>query len=77
MIVTGHYRSETRRKTESIGRSRPLSFFTTAVQVSDDTGAAALLGGLPAAAWLIADRGHGADRFRDALKVRGICVGQG
>ena len=77
MIVTGRYRSEARRKAGSIGRSRPLSFFTTAAAVSDDTGAAALLGGLPAAAWLIADRRYGADRFRDALKARGICAGQG
>ncbi len=44
----------------------------TAGQVSDDTGAAALLSSLPAAEWLIADRGYDADRFRDALKDKGI-----
>ena len=38
-------------------RGRPLRFFMTAGQVSDYTGAAALLGSLPAAEWLIADRG--------------------
>jgi len=44
----------------------------TAGQVSDYTGAAALLGGLPAADWLIADRGYDADWFRKALEDRGI-----
>jgi transposase len=37
-------------------KGRPLRFFMTAGQVSDYTGAAALLGSLPAAEWLIADR---------------------
>ena len=49
-------------------KGRPLRFFMTAGQVSDYTGAAALLGSLPAAEWLIADRGYDADWFRDALK---------
>jgi transposase len=44
----------------------------TAGQVSDYTGAAALLGSLPAAEWMIADRGYDADWFRDALKDKGI-----
>lgn len=44
----------------------------TAGQVSDYTGAAALLGRLPAAEWIIADWGYGADRFREALKNKGI-----
>ena len=44
----------------------------TAGQVSDCTGAAALLGHLPAAEWMIADRGCDADWFRDALKDKGI-----
>ena len=52
-------------------RGRPLSFFMTAGQVSDHTGAAALLGGLPAAEWLIADRGKDADWFRETLKETG------
>ncbi len=51
---------------------RPIRFFMTAGQVSDYTGAAALLNGLPAADWLIADRGHDADWFRNALKDKGI-----
>ena len=43
-----------------------------AAQVSDCTGAAALLGSLPAAEWLIADSGYVAGWFRDALKDKGI-----
>ena len=51
---------------------RPLSFFMTAGQVSDYTGAAALLDSLPKAQWLLADRGYDADWFRDALREKGI-----
>lgn len=47
-------------------KGRPLKFFMTAGQVSDYTGAAALLDGLPAAEWMLADR------LRDALKNKGI-----
>lgn len=36
------------------------------------TGAAALLGSLPKADWLLADRGYDADWFREALKDKGI-----
>lgn len=53
-------------------KGRPLCFFMTAGQVSDYTGVAALLGSLPKAAWLLADRGYDADRFREALKDKGI-----
>ena len=42
---------------------RPLRVFMTAGQVSDDTGAAALLRSLPSAGWLLADCGYGADWF--------------
>lgn len=41
-------------------------------QARDDTGAAALPSGLPKAGWLLADRGHEADRFREALQNKGI-----
>jgi transposase len=51
---------------------RPIRFFMTAGQVSDYTGAAALLGSLPKAEWLLADRGYDADWFREALKDKGI-----
>ncbi|WHP68262.1 IS5 family transposase [Phaeobacter inhibens] len=51
---------------------RPIRFFMTAGQVSDYTGARVLLRSLPAADWMIADRGYDADWFRDALKDKGI-----
>ena len=51
---------------------RPISFFMTAGQVSDYTGAAALLDTLPKAQWMLADRGYDADWFRDALQEKGI-----
>ena len=51
---------------------RPLSFFMTAGQVSDYTGAAASLDDLPKALWLLGDRGYDADWFRDALQAKGI-----
>jgi len=53
-------------------RGRPISFFMTAGQVSDYTGAAALLGSLPKAQWLLGDRGYDADWFREALQEKGI-----
>ena len=37
---------------------RPIRLFITAGQVSDYTGAAALMNGLPEAEWLLADRGY-------------------
>lgn len=53
---------------------RPLSFVTTAGQVSDYIGAAALLDELPKAQWLLADRGYDPDWFRDALQGKGIAL---
>ena len=50
---------------------RLIRFFITAGQVSDYTGAAALLNSLPDAAWLLADRGYDADWFREALIKKG------
>lgn len=57
-------------------KGRLLNFFMTSGQVGDYIGATALLGSLPAAEWMIADRGYDADRFRDAFKDKGIrnCV---
>jgi transposase len=49
---------------------RPISLFMTAGQVSDYTGAAAMLDGLPRARWLLGDRGYEADWFRDALQAK-------
>ncbi|MFT8479468.1 IS5 family transposase [Gluconobacter oxydans] len=51
---------------------RPLSFFMTAGQISDYTGAAALLDNLPAAHWMRGDCRHDADWFRDAVEEKGI-----
>ena len=50
---------------------RPVRFFITADQVSDYTGAAALMNELPEADWLLADRGYVADWFRVGLIDRG------
>jgi transposase len=55
-------------------KGRPIRFCMSAGQLSDHTGAAALPGSLPKAGWLLADRGHDADWFRDALKDKGIRV---
>lgn len=44
----------------------------TAGQISDYTGAAALLDSLSAAEWMLGDRGYDADWFRDALEEKGI-----
>uniref|UniRef100_A4WTL6 Transposase, IS4 family n=1 Tax=Cereibacter sphaeroides (strain ATCC 17025 / ATH 2.4.3) TaxID=349102 RepID=A4WTL6_CERS5 len=53
---------------------RPIGFFLSAGPVSDYTGAAALLGSLPKADWLLADRGYDADWLREALKHKGMKV---
>jgi len=50
---------------DTIGR--PIRFFMTAGQVSDYTCARALVSSLPAADWLLGDRGHDADWFREDL----------
>ena len=56
--------------TDTIGR--PIRFVITAGQVSDYKGAALFLSDLPAANWLLADRGYDADWFRNALITMGI-----
>jgi transposase len=53
-------------------KGRPQTFFMTVGQISDETSAVALVGSLPAGAWMIANRGCDADGFRDALKDNGI-----
>jgi len=50
---------------------RPIRLFITAGQVSDYTGTAALMNGLPEAEWLLADRGYDADWFREVLVDKG------
>lgn len=61
----------TKRHAVTDTKGRPIRFFMSAGQVSDDTGAAALLGSLPAAEWLLADRGYDAGWFLEALKNKG------
>ena len=51
---------------------RPIRLFMTAGQVSDYSGAAALMNSLPEADWLLADRGYDADWLREALQDKGI-----
>jgi transposase len=62
----------TKLHTATDAEGRPIRFFMTAGQVSDNTGAAALLGGLQKAEWLLAGQGYDADWFREALKDKGI-----
>jgi transposase len=62
----------TKSHTVSDADGRSIRFFMTTGQISDYTGAAALLGSLPKAEWLLADRGHDADRLREALKDKRI-----
>ena len=56
--------------TDTFGR--PIRFFMTAGQVSDYIGARAPVSNLPAAEWLLGDRGYDADWFREALVTMGI-----
>lgn len=51
---------------------RPISFFMSAGETSDYTGAAALPNSLPPAQWLLADRVYDADWFREGLQNKGI-----
>lgn len=56
--------------TDTVGR--PIRFFITAGQVSDYTGARALVKSLPKADWSLGDRGYDVDWFREALVDKGI-----
>ncbi len=56
--------------TDTIGR--PIQFFMTAGQISDYTGARALVDRLPAANWLLGDRGYDVDWFREVIVNKGI-----
>lgn len=57
-------------------KGQPIRFFMSAGQVSDYTGAAALLSSLPKADWLVADRGYDADWLREVIDKKGtkICI---
>lgn len=56
--------------TDALGR--PIKMFMTAGQVSDYTGARALVESLPEAKTLLADRGYDADWFRNELIEKDI-----
>lgn len=56
------------------GLGRPLTFFLSPGQMSDATGALALLSALPRAKRLLADRGYDADWFRQALDDKSIAA---
>lgn len=53
-------------------QGRPIRLHVTAGQISDYTGAAALIETLPKVDWLLADRGYDADWFRKRLKDQEI-----
>ena len=57
-------------------QGRPISFSVTSRKVSGDIGAAALLGSLPPADFLIEERGYDADHFGNSFKYKWIlpCV---
>ena len=56
----------------SDAKGRPIRMYLSAGQTSDYMGAAALLSSLPKGKTLLADRGHDANWFRNALIDRGI-----
>jgi hypothetical protein len=67
--LIGHTKGGMNTKLHAVtdARGRPIRFFMAAGQVSDYTGARALLSSLPTADWLLGDRGYDADWFRQAL----------
>ena len=72
MIDATYLKAHRTASSLAVKKGRPISLFMTAGQVSDYTGAAALLDSLPRAQWLLGDRGYDADWFRDALQAKGI-----
>jgi len=60
----------TKRHAVAEANGRRLSFFMTAGQVSDYTGAAAMLDDMPEGQWLLGDRGYDAASLRDALHAK-------
>ena len=66
----GGLNSKLHAVTDAVGR--PIQLFLTAGNVSDYIGARALLPSLPAADWMLADRGYDAGWFREGLKERRI-----
>ena len=54
------------------GHGKPVALFLSEGQMSDYKGARQLLGSLPKARELLADRGYDAGWFRQALRAKGI-----
>ena len=69
-LTKGGYNTKLHAVADGLGR--PIRLFMTAGQRSDYTDARALLGNLPAAEYMLADRGYDADWFRSGLKENGI-----
>ena len=69
-LTKGGYNTKLHAVTDAVGR--PIRLFMTAGQCSDYTGARALLGDLPTAEHLLADRGYDADWFRSGLDKKGM-----
>ena len=53
------------------GNGKPLALLLTEGQMSDHKGAQMMIGALPPASALTADKGYDSDGFREALKARG------
>ncbi len=72
--LIGHTKGDLNSKLHAVtdAMGRPVWLFLSAGNVSDYIGARALLASLPAAKWMLADRGYDADWFREGLKERDI-----
>lgn len=68
-LTKGGMNTKLHAVTDTSGRS--IRLFITAGQVSDYTGTAALMNGLPKAEWLLTDRGYDANWFRETLVDKG------
>ncbi len=61
----------TKLRTVTDAKGRPIWFFMSAGQFSDYTGAVALLNSLPQVDWFLADRGYDAGGFEKHCKTEG------
>ena len=68
-LTKGRMNTKLHAVTDTSGR--PIRLFITAGQISDYTGADALMNSLPEADGLLADRGYDADWFRKTLLEKG------
>lgn len=70
-ILSQGWKEALRDKFVTGAKGRPLKFFMTAGQASDDTGTSALRDSLSKAAWRIADHDCNAGWFRQASREKG------